>query len=106
VNALHTFLAAGNVQARPILGDTFEFGSQDDLVGFFSPIDEKTAFELGGTMEDFDRSVVVGRELFDAGNLPTAEATFTFEGILWQIRALKTDASAYLLGLKAIDPAP
>lgn len=103
MNELHTFLSAGNVQARPVIGQTFELGNQDDLTGFFSPMDEKTAFELGGTMAEMDRLCVVDRSLIDAGNEPAVNQLVEIEGVQMEIRAIKIDQSSYLLGLSMLD---
>lgn len=106
MNALHTFLSAGNVQARPVLGDAFNYGTQTGLTGFFSSADEKTAFELGGTLDEMDRILVVGRDQFEAANLPKVDDTLEFGGALLQVRALREDASAFVLGLKMLSAQP
>ncbi len=109
MNLLHTFLAAGNVQARPVLGEQFDFKSQtgaDGPIGFFSAADEKSAFELGGTLDEMDRISVVARDEIDSGNEPAVNDTFSFDGVLLQIRFIKKDASSYILGLKMLDAEP
>ncbi len=103
MNDLHNFLHAGNVDARPVIGQTFTLGSQSDLIGFFSPMDEKTAFELGGTMAEMDRMGVVDRALVSAGNEPAVDQLVTVEGVQMQIKAIKIDQSSYILGLSMLD---
>lgn len=102
-NELHEFLHGGNVQARPVIGQTFTMGSQSDLVGFFSDMDEKTAFELGGTMAEMDRVCVVDRALVTAGNEPAVDQVLEIEGVTMQIKGIKIDQSAYVLGLSMLD---
>lgn len=101
-NALHTMLAAANIQARPVLGDLFDFGNQTGLTGFFSVADEQTAFQAGGTLDQIDHIIVVAVDQFTAGNFPTANAKLTLADGVFVIRTLKIDASAYMLGLKKV----
>ncbi len=103
MNELHDMLHDGNVQARPVIGQTFTMGNQSDLVGFFSPMDEKTAFEIGGTMAEMDRLGVVDRALVSAGNEPAVDDLITVEGVQMQIKGIKIDQSSYLLGLSMMD---
>lgn len=103
MNDLHKFLHSGNVDARPVMGQTFEMGSQADLVGFFSEMDEKAAFELSGTMAEMDRVCVVDRALVNAGNEPKVDQLLEVEGVQMQIKAIKIDQSAYVLGLAMMD---
>lgn len=107
MNDLHTFLTAANVQARPVLGDQFDYGTQTGAngpIGFFTAADQKTTFELTGTLEDLDRIAVVAVDQFVSGNAPSTLAKFTYLGKLYEIRTLKTDASSYVIGMKNIDP--
>lgn len=102
-------LAAGNVQARPVLGETFDFGTQtgdDAPIGFFSDANEQSAFELGGTLDTLDRICVVAKDEIDAGNEPEVNGEFTHGGCLLQIRAIREDQSAYVLGLKMLSAKP
>jgi hypothetical protein len=103
MNELHTFLSAGNVQARPVLGQTVEYGDQDDLIGFCSPMDEKAAFELGGSMDEMDRVLVISRDQFEEDNLPAVETDITVEGVLMRVKAVKRDQSAFVMGLAMLD---
>ncbi len=73
-NDLHAFLHGGNEQARPVLGQTFTLGSQDDLVGFFSDMDE-----------------------------PKVDQLVEVEGVQLQVKAIKIDQSSYVLGLSMMD---
>lgn len=104
LNELHTFLSAGNVQARPVIGQTVAYGDQSDLEGFCSPMDEKAAFELGGSMDEMDRILVVSREQFDSDNPPAVETDITVEGVLMRVKAIKRDQSAFVMGLAMLDP--
>lgn len=107
MNALHTMLHAVAPQVQPILGDQFDFGSQTGAngpIGYFTAADQKTTFELTGTLEDLDRIVVVDVGEFDSGNEPETLDQMTYLGKLYEIRTLKKDASSYVLGLKNIDP--
>lgn len=101
-NLLHDFLHQGNVQARPVLGQLFDYGSQTGLTGFFTPTDEKLAFELTGYMDEIDFVLVADLDQFDTGNEPTTKSQLTYGSATYTIRTLKTDESAYVLGLKKI----
>lgn len=105
MNALHTFLSAGNTQARDVLGEVFQYGTQADLIGFFTPTDEKLAFELTGYMDEIDLVVVVDVNLFDSGNEPEVKTHLNYGVHQYTVRTLKTDQSAYVMGLKMIGPA-
>lgn len=102
MNLLHTFLNKGNVQALTVLGELFTYGSQSDLIGFFTPTDEKLAFELTGYMDEIDFALVVAKDQFTSGNEPATKAQLTYASATYTIRSLKTDQSAYVLGLKKI----
>ncbi len=108
MNLLHQFLHAGNVQARPVLGELFNWGTQAGLTGFFTPISGSLGFEAAGFMEEIDLLAVVDVDQFDAGNQPILEDKNTLlrEGNLYLLRSLKVDQSAYTLGFKLIGPAP
>jgi len=99
-------LLAANAQAQPILGDVFDFGTQTGIPGIFSPADERSTFELFGTMIQLDRICVVASTAFQAGNLPDINAQLVFEGATFAIRAIKRDQSAYSLGLKMLNAKP
>jgi hypothetical protein len=102
-NFLHTMLAAANIQARPVLGDTFDYGTQTGLIWFLSAADEVTAFQAGGTLDQIDHVAVAAVDQFALDNLPVVNALITLNGSqIFEIRSMKTDASAYLLGLKKI----
>ncbi len=104
VNLLHDFLHAGNVQARPVLGELFDYGIQADLTGFFTQTDEKLAFELTGYTDEIDFVIVVDLDQFTAGNEPQVKTLLNYRDYLYTVRSLKTDQSAYTMGLKMIGP--
>ncbi len=109
MNELHQMLAAGNVQARPVLGEQFDFGTQtgeNGPIGFFSDANEQSAFELGGTLDTLDRICVVAKDEIDADNAPEMNEEFTHGGCLLQVRAIREDQSAYVLGLKMLNAQP
>lgn len=101
-NLLHAFLHVGNLQARDVLGELFDYGSQTGLTGFFTPTDEKLAFELTGYMDEIDFVLVADLEIFTSGNEPTTKSQLTYKSATYTIRTLKTDQSAYVMGLKKI----
>lgn len=98
-------LASSSIQAQPVLGESFDYGTQTGLTGFFTQADEKTAFELCGTLETLDEIAVVAVAQFASNNLPVVMTNLTRFGVTLRIRALKFDQSAYILGLKMISPA-
>lgn len=102
-------LAAGNVQARPVLGESFDFGTQtgeNAPIGFFSDANEQSAFELGGTLDTLDRICVVAKDEIDDDNKPKMDDEFDHGGCTLQIRAIREDQSAYVLGLKMLSAQP
>lgn len=103
MNELHAFLHACNEQARPVIGSLIDIGSQTGVACFLSPIDEKTAFELGGTMAEMDRVCVIDRALISSGNEPTPDLVVTVEGTKMTVKAIKADQSAFVLGLQMLD---
>lgn len=105
-NLLHEFLHAGNVQARPVLGELFNYLTQVGLIGFFTQTDEKLAFELTGYTEEIDVVLTVDLDQFDAGNEPVEKTQLHYAGNLYTIRSKKEDQSTYTLGLKYIGAAP
>ena len=105
-NLLHQFLHAGNIQARPVLGEPFNYNGQVGLTGFFTPTDEKLAFELTGYMDEIDLVAVVDLDQFDSFNNPAVKTQVHYAGNLYTIRSLRTDQSSYTLGLKLIGAAP
>lgn len=106
MNLLHEMLHEGNVQSRDILGELFNYRGQVGLTGFFTPVDEQTAFELTGYMEKIDIVTVVDRDEFDAGNEPATLTDLDYQGNRYRIRSLKSDQSAHVLGLKMISATP
>lgn len=106
MNLLHDFLHAGNVQARPVMGESFNYLGQVGLTGFFTPVDEKLAFELTGYMDEIDFVIVVDVDQFDTGNAPAVKKPLHYGANLYTIRSKKQDQSAYTLGLKLLGPAP
>ncbi|MBS0328222.1 MAG: hypothetical protein JSR30_00085 [Proteobacteria bacterium] len=101
-NALHTMLSAANAQAQAVIGTLFDFGTQTGISGAFTAVDAKLEFELTGLMSECDLVAVVDLSRFDSGNEPTENAPLLFDGVTYLIRTLKTDQSAYVLGLKKI----
>lgn len=105
-NLLHEFLHAGNVQARPVLGELFNYLTQVGLIGFFTQTDEKLAFELTGYTDEIDFVVTVDLDQFDVGNEPVVKSQIHYAGNLYTIRSKKQDLSSYTLGLKYVGAAP
>lgn len=103
-NLLHQFLHQGNVQARPYLGELFDYGTETGLTGTFTPTDEKLAFEITGYMDEIDLVAVVDLDQFAVGNEPRVKTLLRKDGFVYSIRTLKTDQSAYVLGMKMIGP--
>jgi hypothetical protein len=101
-NLLHTFLHAGNVQARPVLGELFDYGSQSGLTGFFTPADESLQMQLVGYLDEIDVIGVLDVLIFNGGNEPTVKSLMTYAGETYQINSRKTDQSAFVIGLKKI----
>ncbi len=110
MNLLHQFLHAGNIQARPVLGDLFNWQGQVGLTGFFTPTSGTLAFEMAGFSEEIDLVAVVDIDQFDVGNEPDLEAepkqTLLWEGHQYLLRSQKKDQSAYTLGFKMIGNTP
>lgn len=103
-NLLHDFLHAANVQAQAVLGELFNYGIQADLTGIFTATDAKLGFELTGYMEEIDLVAVVDLAQFTAGNEPRLKTLMVYAGDVYSVRSLKTDQSAYVIGLKMIGP--
>lgn len=103
-NLLHQFLHAGNVQARPVLGELFNYGIQAGLIGFFTPTDGNLGFELTGYMEEINLVAVVDLDQFTAGNEPKLKTLMNYAGYIYSVRSLKTDESAYVIGFKMLGP--
>lgn len=99
-NLLHTYLAAGFVQATPYLGESVTIGNVT-ATAFVTPSDEKLAFELTGYMDELD--YILTLNLSDwVSDVPEVKDTFTLNGATVQIRSLRTDQSAYLVGVKKV----
>lgn len=103
MNDLHKMLHDGNEQARPVIGVTVTLGTQTAVPAFVSPIDEKTAFELGGTMAEMDRMMVIDRAEINPSNLPKVDQVVEVEGTQMVVKAIKADQSAFVLGLAMVD---
>jgi hypothetical protein len=103
-NLLHDFLHAANVQARPVMGELFNFRGQVGLTGFFTPTNAELAFKATGYLEEIDLVAVVDLDQFDAGNEPAFKAPLNYAGNLYSLRSIKTDLSSYTLGFKMIGP--
>jgi hypothetical protein len=102
MNALHTALAAGFIQAEPVIGETFTYLT-NTFTGFFTPVDEKLLFEIVGYLDDCDTICVVSTAQFTSPpNPPTTKTQLVRAGLTYTIRSIKTDQSAYVLGLKKI----
>lgn len=103
-NLLHAFLHAGNVQAQPVLGELFNYGIQANLTGIFTPTDGSLGFELTGYMEEINLVAVVDLAQFTAGNEPRLKTLMNYAGYVYSVRSLKTDQSAYVMGMKMLGP--
>jgi hypothetical protein len=103
-NLLHQFLHSCNVQAQPFLGELFDYGIQAGLTGSFTPTDAKLAFELTGYMEEIDLVATVDLSQFTPGNEPALKMLMNYAGFLYSLRSLKTDQSAYVIGMKMLGP--
>lgn len=101
-NLLHAFLHAGNVQARPVLGSSFNFGTQSGLTGTFAAADEALQMQLVGYLDEIDQILVADTALFDVGNEPKVGDLMTYAGAIYKIKSRKSDQSAHVLGLKKI----
>lgn len=101
-NLLHAFLHAGNIQARPILGELFDYGTQTGLIGTFTQDEERLAMEFVGYLSEVDTLAIVDLDQFDAGNLPAVKTLLVRNGATLSVRVLKSDESAYVLGLKKV----
>ncbi len=104
MNALHTMLAAGFVQATPVLGESVTIGNIT-AIGFFSQADEKLIMEIVGYLDECDTICVLNVADWTA-DIPQVKETFVHNETLYSIRGKKTDLSAYVLALKMIGPAP
>ncbi len=108
-NLLHEMLHAGNVQARPVIGELFDWLTQTGLTGFFTPTSGSLAFEIAGFTEEIDLVAVVDLDQFDSGNEPNLEADpkqlLNWRGNAYLLRSSKVDPSAYTLGFKMIGAA-
>lgn len=103
-NLLHQFLHSCNVQAQPILGELFNYGIQAGMTGVFTPTDGSLGFELTGYMEEINLVAVVDVAQFVPGNQPSLKTLMNYAGYLYSVRSLKTDQSAYVMGMKMIGP--
>lgn len=99
-NLLHLYLASGFVQATPYLGESVTIGSVT-ATAFVTPSDEKLAFELTGYMDELDYILTLNVADW-AADIPAVKDTFTMHGDTVQIRTMRTDESAYLVGVKKV----
>lgn len=105
-NALHSFLHAGNQQARPTIGSPFNYpGYTPALTGFITSTDAKLAFELTGSMEQIGLVIVADLDQF-TGAQPAIDDQISYQGVTWALRSLGTDQSAYVMGFKSLTNAP
>lgn len=100
LNLLHTFLAAGFVQATDYLGEDVTIGSVT-ATAFVTPSDEKLAMELTGYMDELDYILTLNVADW-VSDIPQVKDTFTLHGDTVSIRSMRTDQSAYLVGVKKI----
>lgn len=101
-NKLHEFLHAGNLQARPYLGQLFDWQDQTGLTGFFSQGDASLLAEVAGEMLLLDLAITVDIDQFESDNLPALGQTQEIDGVNYVLKTLKGDQSAYILGFKKI----
>jgi hypothetical protein len=102
MNSLQTMLAAGFVQAEPVLGETFTYLG-NSFTGFFSPVDEKLLLEIVGYLDDCDTICVVNTAQFTSPPAPPVVKTqMVYNGNTYTIRGVKVDMAAYILTLKKI----
>jgi hypothetical protein len=102
MNALHTMLAAGFIQAEPVLGETFTYLT-NTFIGFFTPADEKLLMEIMGYLDESDTICVVSTAQFTSPPAPPeVKTTLVRNGDTYSIRGIKSDLSAYILALKKI----
>ena len=101
-NLLHTFLHRGNVQARPVLGELFDYGTQSGLTGFFTPANDTLQMQLVGYLSEIDVIGVLDVLIFNPGNVPALNAVMNYQGAVYKIESVKTDQSSYVIGLKKI----
>ncbi len=99
-NILHTFLAAGFQQAKPILGESVTIGSVTGIA-FVTPADEKLTMDLTGYLDELDFILVLSISEWVA-DMPEVKDTFTIYGATVSIRTVKTDQSSLVLGVKKI----
>lgn len=96
-------LTAGFAQAIPFLGEPVTIGPIT-ATGFVSPTNDRLTFQILGYLEECD--VLCTLNLSDWQDAPpTANEQVVYGGRTYVIRGIKTDRTAYVLGLKMIDPA-
>lgn len=94
-------LAAAFVQAEPVLGTTFTYGSPPAAyTGFFSIADEHLNMELTGELDQIDFAIVTSTAQFVTA--PATGTQLAYGGANYLIRTMRADPSAYVLGLKKI----
>ncbi len=85
-----------------MIGELFDFGTQTGQTGFFTPADERAQMELVGYLGEIDTVAVVDLDQFDSGNEPALLALMLRNGATFEIKSIKTDLSAYVIGLKKV----
>lgn len=88
------------MQATPYLGEDVTIGSVT-ATAFVTPSDEKLAMELTGYMDELDYILTLNVADW-VSDIPEVKDTFMLHGDTVSIRGMRTDESAYLVGVKKI----
>ena len=103
-NFITTFIKAGNAQALPVMGISFQLGNPAAgpvYTGFFSMVDEKSLMELAGYIDPGDFMIVAGVDQF-GGTAPALNSLLTYNGQVYEIKAEKSDPSSFIFYVKKI----
>ena len=101
LNALHTMLQAGFVQAQDVMGSSAVIGSAGSVPIIVSAVDEKIAMEMEGYISDANFIGVVSTADFPSAPVENTNVTAQ-DGSMYLIRGIKSDPSSYVLALKKI----
>lgn len=99
-NALHDFLSAGFAQAVGVMGETFTLGAMTGLNGFFAAVDTSLEMQISGYTSEADWTLVADKVQFTTA--PALKNKITKGSDSFLVVEIKTDLSAYVLGLKKI----
>lgn len=101
MNKLHEFLSHCHRASLPILGESFSFEGQADLMGIFTAVEAPVAIEITGYEETADYTVVADKLQFLVR--PRPPGLMLYQGARYQLINVREDQSSYSLDFKLIE---